>query len=262
MSDQDILLVERGPVTVLTLNRPEKLNALNRALGLRLISTLMDVGFAPDVRVVVIKGTGRSFCAGDDVSGNRVPDPAYDRSDPVTAGRLGHYWQFQRTIRLVPRPVIAQVHGHCFGAGMDLALASDYAVASDTAKFSVVFIKRAIAAGTVMLPRHVGLKRATELLFEGDAFTAGEALELGLVTRVCPESELEASVMSLAEKLAAGPTRVVGFLKHGLNQAYFPGLEDELQDMAFLQQFATKTEDSAEARTAWQEGRKPVFVGR
>ena len=261
MSEEGILLVERGPITVLTLNRPEKLNALNRDLGLQFINTLLDVGFDPSVRAVVIRGTGRSFCAGDDVSGSSPPDPKYDRSDPIAAGRLGHYWQLQRAIRIVPRPVIARIHGHCFGAGMDMMLASDYAVAAESAAFSVIFIRRAIAAGVVMLPRHVGMKRATEMLFEGGVLTANRALELGLVTRVCPEAELDSEVMTLAGKLAGGPTRTLGLIKHGLNRAYFPALEDELQDMAFLQQFASKTDDSAEARSAWREGRTPTFVG-
>ncbi len=260
--EQDVLLVDKGPVTTLTLNRPEKLNALNRQLGTTFIQTMMEVGFDPAVRAIVIRGSGRSFCAGDDVSGTSPVDPAYDRSDPIAAGRLGHYWQLQRTIRLVPRPVIVRVHGHCMGAGMDMMLSSDYAVAADTAIFAVVFIKRAIAAGTVMLPRYVGMKRATEMLFEGETINAHQALELGLVTKVVPEPQLDAEVSALAEKLANSATRTIGLIKHGLNQAYFPALEDELQDMAFLQQFASRTEDSAEAKSAWRERRKPVFAGR
>ena len=259
---ENVLLIDRGPIATLTLNRPERLNALNRQLGLGFINAMMELGFASDVRAIVIRGAGRAFCAGDDVSGTSAPDPAYDRSDPVTAGRLGHYWQLQRTIRLVPRPVVVRVHGVCMGAGMDMVLASDYAVAADTATFGVVFIKRAIAAGTVMLPRHVGLKRATQMLFEGEVITAMQALDLGLVTAVCSEAELDNETVGLAQKLAAGPTRVIGLMKHGLNQAYFPGLEDELQNMAFLQQFASKTDDSAEAKSAWRERRQPVFAGR
>jgi enoyl-CoA hydratase/carnithine racemase len=262
LTEKDVLLVDKGPITTLTLNRPEKLNALNRELGTTFIRTLNEVGFDPEVRAIVIRGAGRSFCAGDDVSGTSPVDETYDRSDPISAGRLGHYWQLQRAIRLVPRPVIVRVHGNCMGAGMDMMLSSDYAVAADTAVFAVIFIKRAIAAGTVMLPRYVGMKRATEMLFEGETITAHQAHELGLVTKVCTEAELDAEVATLAEKLASGPTRVIGLMKHGLNQAYFPELEDELQDMSFLQQFASKTEDSAEAKAAWRERRKPAFIGR
>ena len=96
---------------------------------------------------------------------------------------------------------------------------------------------------------------------KGETITAAEALDLGLVTRVCADIELDAEVATLAQKLAMGATRTLGLIKHGLNRAYFPALEDELQDMAFLQQFATKSDDSAEARSAWREGRKPTFVG-
>ncbi len=148
------------------------------------------------------------------------------------------------------------------GAEIDRRSWRDYSIASDTPVFGAVFIKQAITAGTVMSPRHLGLKRATEMLFEGEVISAEEAFALGLVSRVCKESELDAEVSKLAEKLAAGATRTIGLIKHSLNRAYFPALKDELQVMASLQQIATKSDHSVEARASSRQHRKPVIAGR
>jgi enoyl-CoA hydratase/carnithine racemase len=257
----DSLLVERGPITRLTLNRPEKLNALNRELGDRLIDTLTAEGLRPEVRVLVIAGAGRAFCAGDDISGGSASNSTVDRSEPLTYATLTHYYRFQHALRRVPKPVIAQVHGYCLGAGMDIVLGADYAVVDAEAKLGLVFAKRAIAAGMVLLPRYVGLKHATRLLFEADTFSAAEALELGLISCVAEPGELEGSVNELASRLAEGPTRVYGYIKEGLNRAYFAGLEDDLRFMGMMQSFASRTQDAGEARTAWRERRQTAFRG-
>ena len=191
----------------------------------------------------------------------RPPGEVLDRSDPLTSANTGHYWQFQRALRRVPRPVIAQIHDHCLGAGMEIALGADYAVADSAATLGAVFVKRAIAAGMVLLPRHVGLKQATRLLFEGEHLPANEALALGLISTVAAPGQLAAEVNALAERLAQGPTRTYGLIKEGLNRAYFPTIEEDLRLEAFMQSFATRTQDSAEARSAWRERRTPQFVG-
>jgi 2-(1,2-epoxy-1,2-dihydrophenyl)acetyl-CoA isomerase len=261
VSEAEPLLIEHGAITRLTLNRPEKLNALNRDLGDRLIHALETEGVQPDVKVIVIAGAGRSFCAGDDVSGNRPPGEGSDRTDPLVYANTSHYYRVQRALRRVPRPVIAQIHGHCLGAGMELALGADYAVADSQAALGVVFVKRAIAAGMILLPKHVGLKQATRLLYEGEHLTADEALALGLISRVSPPGRLQGDVDALAERLARGPTRTYGLIKEGLNRAYFPNIEEDLRLEAFMQNFATRTQDSAEARAAWRERRTPNFIG-
>ncbi|MGI8551489.1 MAG: enoyl-CoA hydratase/isomerase family protein [Dehalococcoidia bacterium] len=218
MIQTESLLLERGPIARLTLNRPEKLNALNHELGWRLIETLEAEGFKPDVRVIVIAGDGRSFCAGDDVSGVR-PQEAFDRSEPLTYATLSHYYQFQRALRRVPKPVIVQVHGHCLGAGMDLVLGADYAIVDTNASLGLVFVKRAFAAGMVLLPRHVGLKQATRLLYEGETFSPGEALAMGLVSKVSEPGQLAADVDALAGKLAQAPTRTSGYIYKGRTES-------------------------------------------
>lgn len=257
----DVLKVETGPITRLILNRPEKLNALNRELGNALVEALLREGLRPEVRVLVIAGAGRAFCAGDDISGSDAPD-GYDRSEPLTYATLTHYYRLLYVLRRVPKPVIAQVHGFCLGAGTDIVLGSDYAVVDPDAKLGLVFVKRAFAAGMVLLPRHVGLKQATRLLFEGDMISPHEALALGLISKVAEPGKLEVEVQELASRLAAGPTRTYGLIKEGLNRAFFPELEEQLRFMAFMQNFATRTNDAAEARTAWRERRTPTFVGR
>jgi 2-(1,2-epoxy-1,2-dihydrophenyl)acetyl-CoA isomerase len=255
------LLIDRGPVTRLTLNRPDKLNALNRELGNHLIEALETEGLRKDVRVLVIAGAGRGFCAGDDISGESSSADGADRSDPITYATLTHYYRFQHALRRVPKPVIAQIHGYCLGAGMDIVLGADYAVVDAEAKLGLVFAKRAIAAGMVLLPRYVGLKRATKLLFEADMFSAQEALELGLISRISKPGQLADDVAELAGRLAEGPTRVYGYIKEGLNRAYFPGLEEELRFMGLMQSFASRTQDATEARTAWRERRATEFRG-
>lgn len=262
MSEQDVLLIDKGPITTLTLNRPEKLNALNRELGTTLAQKLMEVGFDPAVRAIVIRGAGRAFCAGDDISGPSPGQEPYDRSDPLSATHFGGYWRLQHVIRLIPRPVILRAHGYTMGAGMDMLLAADYCIAAEDTTMAVLFIKRGIAAGTVLLPRYVGMKRATEMLFEGETIAAAQALEWGLVNKVVPEAALDTEVQQLAEKLASGPTRVIGLMKHGLNRAYFSSIQDELQDAVFAYQIASKSEDASEARVAWRERRPPDFAGR
>ncbi len=261
MIQTEPLLLEHGPITRLTLNRPEKLNALNRDLGARLIHALESESLHPEVRVIIICGAGRGFCAGDDVSGSQPAVQSIDRTEPLTNATIGHYWQLQRALRRSPRPVIAQIHGYCLGAGMDIALGADYAVADAEATLGLVFAKRAIAAGMVLLPRHVGVKLATSLLYGGTTFSAQQALEMGLISRVSPSGQLERDVAELAEQLASGPTRTYGYIKEGLNRAYWPALEEELRLEAFMQSFASRTQDAAEVRAAWRERRPPQFVG-
>ncbi len=258
-----MLTVERGPITRITLNRPEKLNALNRELGNLLIEALETEGFKPDVRVLVIAGAGRAFCAGDDIgAGSASPPTGHDPADPLTYAASSHYYRFQAALRRVPRPVIAQIHGYCLGAGAEIALGADYAVADSAAEIGLVFVKRAIAAGMVLLPAHVGLKEATRLLFEGGHVSAQDALRLGLISQVSAPGCLDADVNALAERLAAGPTHTYGYIKDGLNRAYLREMDGDLRHMAFMQSFARRTDDAAEARLAWRERREPRFAGK
>ncbi|MGI8553801.1 MAG: enoyl-CoA hydratase/isomerase family protein [Dehalococcoidia bacterium] len=260
MSDP-VIEEQKGAVLTLTLNRPEVLNSLNRDLGGRLLAAIEQAGWSDSVRVIVLRGAGRAFCAGDDLKASR-PDGQARHVKPVEQARTGPYYNIVRAIRRAPKPVITRVHGYAFGAGCDLVLASDIAVAADTAQLGLVFIKRAIVGGTNLIGRHVGMKEATRLLFTGDALSGSEALRHGLVTEVVPERELDAHVDAWAARMAEQPTEVLGYIKSGINRSLWPDLDAGLEYQAFMQVFATHTLDRDEGKRAFLEKRPAVYSGR
>lgn len=261
----EILLVEKsGSICTLTLNRPQSLNALNRDLGLALIGALNECAEDDDVRAIVIQGAGRAFCAGDDIrSGRRAAEAGEPRPrrDLVTSVRSGHYFNFPHAFRSNPKPILARVHGYAYGAGMDLTLASDMAIAADDAKIAAVFVRSGIIGGTAQLPRYVRLKKAMEMLLCGEPIEAPEAVELGLINYAVPADELDDVVAEWAEKLANGPTRIMSHIK----LAAYRGLDMSLQDAVMLGAAATgeagRTEDGQEGRSAFLEKRQPSFTG-
>lgn len=264
MTNEPVLLVEKnGPICTLTLNRPQALNALNRELGPALIAALGDCAEDEDVRAIVVAGAGRAFCAGDDIRGGRLPDGTpRPRRDLVTSVRSGHYFNFAQAFRSNPKPIIARVHGYAYGAGMDLLLASDLAIAADDAKIAAVFVRSGIIGGTAQLPRYVHLKKAMEMLLLGEPIDAPQAVELGLINYAVPADELDDVVAEWAQKLASSPTRILSHIK----LATYRGLDMSLQDAVVLAAAATgeagRTEDGQEGRSAFLEKRQPVFTGR
>ncbi len=264
MSSEDVLLVEKqGPICSLTLNRPSVLNAINRELGRRLMQALDDCAEDDDVRVVVLAGAGRAFCAGDDIKASRQPVPAMParRRDVIENVRGGQYFRMAGAFRSCPKPIIAKVHGLAYGAGMDLVLASDMAIAADDARIAAVFVKSGIAGGTAQLPRFVGLKKAMELLLTGEPIDAPRAVELGILNYAVPAADLDATVQRWAEKLAAGPTRIMSMIK----LATYRGLDMSFQDSVMLAAVATsevgRMDDAREGREAFAEKRPPLFTG-
>jgi enoyl-CoA hydratase/carnithine racemase len=238
------LLVEEGPVTWLTLNRPERHNAIDTALGDELVEVVTRVGRTPSVKVVVLRGAGRSFCSGDDVSegaGGRIPD--YPWENPYHAphveafGVQRHgYFQLQSLLRRIPQAVICQVQGYCMGSGFDLVLAADFAIADPETKF------RFVINATAFLPRYVGLKHSMRLLFSEGFTSAQEAAGLGLITAVAQAGQLEADVRQLAERLAdAGEQRYgyMGVVKESVNRALYSTLDEDLR----MQLLATRLSD-------------------
>ena len=265
MATDQVLLVEKaGPICTLTLNRPQSLNALNRELGMALISALGDCAEDDDVRVIVLAGSGRAFCAGDDIrSGRSVKEgQPRPRRDLVTSVRSGHYFNFPEAFRSNPKPIIARVHGYAYGAGMDLLLASDMAIAADDAKIAAVFVRSGIIGGTAQLPRYVPLKKAMEMLFLGEPLDAPRAVELGLLNYAVPADDLDDAIAEWAGKLASSPTRILSHIK----LATYRGLDMSLRDAVVLAAAATgeasRTEDGQEGRSAFLQKRQPEFVGR
>ncbi|MFJ3497647.1 enoyl-CoA hydratase/isomerase family protein [Streptomyces sp. NPDC086091] len=249
-------------VTTLTLNRPEALNALTPALRDRLIALLGDASADPDVRAVVLTGTGRGFCAGADLRGSGGGGERV-AGDVARTLRLGA----QRLIGAVldcEKPVIAAVNGTAAGLGAHLALACDLVLATESARFVEVFVRRGLVpdgGGAYLLPRLVGPQRAKELMFFGDTLTAPEAARLGLVNRVVPPGELAATAQAWADRLATGPTRALALTKQLVNASLDSDRATAFAAEAAAQEINLTTSDAHEGLTAFTERRTPRFTG-
>lgn len=248
-------------ILVVTLNRPEKLNALNRATFDDLKGVLETVAEDDEIKVVVLTGEGRGFCAGGDRD-----HPAWGTDDNLDRQRFIREAQnITRMVYDLPQPVIAAVNGVAAGAGLDLALACDLRIASEEARFGEVFSRAGVMpdmGGTFFLPRLVGLGKAMEMILLGDILDAREAERVGLVNRVVPAAELMVETLALAGRLAKGPSRAYRLSKwavhRGLEQHLEAALENELHGQTQL----LATHDAREAATAFAEKREPVFEGR
>lgn len=228
MSD-DELLIDAGRITRLTLNRPERHNALSTHLGDQLIAAFESAGRDPSVKAIILSGAGRSFCSGDDVT-----DGGYHDAEIEAVSLERHpYFQLMRVIRRVPKPVIVQVHGYCLGSAMDLLLASDFAVAAEDAQLGMLFGARGIGpTGMVFLSRYVGLKQLNDLLFSAELMSGSDARRLGLVTDSVPADELEETTNALAERVAEMGEQsynYFGLMKDAINRMVFPTLEDDIR---------------------------------
>jgi enoyl-CoA hydratase/carnithine racemase len=248
-----------GIVTI-TLNRPEKKNAINTVMWDELLVTFREIEGADADRVVVITGAGGAFCSGADLSG----------ADPEAEPR--HQWHQMRhvgsvalALQRLPQPVIAKVGGVAAGAGCNLALGCDLIVASDEARFSEIFARRGLSidfGGSWVLPRLIGLHRAKELALFADIISAKEAEAMGLVNRVVPAGDLDAFVASWASRLAAGPPIALAQTKRLLNNSFEVSLEQALEDEGWAQSVNFGTADTAEAMQAFLQKREPKFRGR
>lgn len=259
-----VLRETRGAVAILTLNRPEKLNALNYALVDRLVELLDSIEQAPEVRAVILTGAGdRAFSAGADIA---------EFSESVRQGPEAAVRAFVRRgqsmtarIEAFPKPVIAAVNGIAFGGGCEITEAAHLAVASDRASFAKPEINIGIPptfGGTQRLPRLAGRKRALELLLTGDPFSPQRACELGLVNRVVPHENLLPSALDLAGRILrhspVTASRILTAVTRGLNATISEGLEIESEQFARM----VPTHDIREALDAWIARRPPEYQGR
>ena len=256
----ETLLVDRAPngVVTLTLNRPEKKNAMNAAMFNELLAVFREIDASTTDRVLVITGAGDAFCSGADL-GERGSDTRH------SLARLHWVADIALAFHRIPKPIIAKVNGVAVGAGMNLALACDLIVASDTARFSEIFARRGLSidfGGSWLLPRLIGMHRAKELAFFADIISAKEAAELGLVNRVLPPSQLDAFVTDWAERLAAGPPIALSLTKRLLTNSFSVTMDEALEAEGMAQSVNTSTEDTAEAIRAFLEKREPRFKGR
>jgi 2-(1,2-epoxy-1,2-dihydrophenyl)acetyl-CoA isomerase len=246
-------------VLTIALNRPEAYNAFTRELQAELYEALTGEAGAPDVRAVVVTGTGKAFCSGQDI-----------REFRALSGSIGDaleetYHPNVRALRALEKPVIAAVNGAAAGAGLSLAAACDVRVASDAAVFVPGFVGIGLvpdSGGTWFLHRLLGFARAFEWMSSNRRLSAEEALDWGLVSEVIPAESFEARVAELAATWAALPTRAVAATKRLFDRAYSASLEEQLALEASEQGTATETEDFREGVAAFLEKRPPSFSGR
>lgn len=250
-----------GQVSYLTLNRPEVLNALTPGQRDRLIELFASASADPDVRAVVLTGTGRGFCAGADLRG--APAAAAP-GDVARTIRLGA----QRLIAAVldcEKPVIAAVNGTAAGIGAHLAFACDLVLAGESARFIEVFVRRGLVpdgGGAYLLTRLLGPQRAKELMFFGDALGAADAERLGLVNRVVPDQELDKAAREWAIRLATGPTRALALTKQLVNASLDSDRATAFAAEAAAQEINMTTADAQEGVASFVERRSPEYHGR
>jgi 2-(1,2-epoxy-1,2-dihydrophenyl)acetyl-CoA isomerase len=256
---QDLLVSQEGNVLQLILNRPDALNAFTPDMMEGLLEALEHAKSNPDVRAILLRGSGRSFCAGGDVKG-------MGKAEPVQVyEHIGHLNQVVKTMTDLPVPIIAAIHGYAAGAGVCLALACDLIVAADTSKFVMSFSKIGLISdggGLYFLPRTIGLYRAKELLFTAEPIDAQTAQNWGMVNRVYPEQELFEQAMQFAQKIANGPSRAYGMIKSIANRALLEDLAGILEIERTTQAMMVTTQDHKEGVQAFLEKRSPKYVGR
>lgn len=258
---KSFLYEERCAVALITLNRPDRLNSLTFEVYRELTDTLAALRSRPDLRVVVITGRGRGFCSGGDVE--EIIGELFNRDMRGLLEFTRMTCELIRNIRTLNKPVIASLNGTVAGAGAVIALACDLRIAADTAKIAFLFVKVGLSGADMgagfLLPKIVGLSKATEMLYTGDFINAGEAAKIGLYNKVVSASELEAETMSVAEKLAAGPAFAMGMTKAALNRELDMSLEMALDAEAEAQAICMLNPDFREAYQAFKEKRAPEF---
>jgi enoyl-CoA hydratase/carnithine racemase len=268
MSYESIMYDVEDRIGTITLNRPERMNTFGDTLLPEWADAVRRAQEDDDVRVVVVTGAGRAFCAGADLKASgergdvlRAELNAGERRNSLryTVHRVAHALEY------LDKPYIAAVNGAAVGAGMDMASMADIRIASDQARFGMSYVNVGLIpgdGGAWLLPRIVGTQKALELIWSGELFNAQEALEMGYVLRVVPHEDLMAETREYALKLAAGPPIAMQLAKRlvyrGLNQDFMEGLEQAQAAMTIVQ----STADSKEGPAAFREKRAPNFEGR
>jgi enoyl-CoA hydratase/carnithine racemase len=258
-TDEHRVRLERdGAVGTIVLDRPKKLNALYPEMILRFVDLIEQVRRDNSIRALVVRGEGRAFCAGDDLS----PEDRFKYGAPDLQTRLKTgFPRIVLDLLTLRKPVVGIVQGYAVGAGLDVALACDFRFSDVKAKYGAVYVNRGLGGGsTYLLPRFVGLGRATEMLLLGRMVEMEEAKTLGLVTEVLPLEDLNKRAYELAHKLAKGPTQAYGAIKNARNQGL--GLDPvkgfEAQILANVELMFHK--DAREGPRAFRQGREPDFT--
>lgn len=257
-TQETVLYSLEGGIARITLNRPERKNAIDDPTWTVLLGILAEVRMHPDVRVVILTGAGRDFCSGADVA------KSVHQEHPIP--RLRRIGDVAQAIFELPMPVIARVDGVAAGAGCNMALACDFVLASDRARFTEIFSKRGLSidfGGSWLLPRIVGLQQAKRLALLAEMVSAAEALEMGLVTEVAAEDCLDELVEDYASRLAALPPIALMQTKRLLNEGVDSTLRDAIANESAAQAVNFATEDAPAAFRAFlDKAGAPVYTGR
>jgi 2-(1,2-epoxy-1,2-dihydrophenyl)acetyl-CoA isomerase len=261
----DLLEDVKDGVARLTMNRPDRLNALSRDMLDAMLEALPRLAADPSVGVVVVTGAGRAFCSGGDVKAMAEGREAEGETLETRAHALRSRMEVSRWLHEMPKPTIAMIRGAAAGAGLSMALACDLRVASDSAKLGTAFARVGYSGdfgGSWFLTQLVGTARARELYYTAELLDARRALDLGMVNRVVADASLEDETMALAQRIAAGPRIALAYMKRNMNAAESGTLKDSLDLEAWHHTRTGLTEDHKEAARAFVEKRAPAFKGR
>ena len=255
-----IALKIEDSIAYITLNRPEVFNSFNREMALLMQETLDNCANDANVRAIVITGSGKAFCAGQDLKEVTTPElnPGFRKILEE------HYNPIVERIRMIDKPVIAAVNGVAAGAGANIALACDIVVASENAAFIQAFSKIGLvpdSAGTFFLPRLIGFQKASALMMLGDKVGAKEAYEMGMIYKFYPVALFDEEVQNLAVTLSKMPTHALALTKKLLNKSMMNNLQEQLALESDLQIDASSSNDYQEGVNAFMEKRTPEFKG-
>lgn len=267
MATEHLLAERRDGVLYLTLNQPDKLNALSDQMVAGLLEELGRASHDAEVRCVVVSGAGRGFCSGGDVSRMRARNEGGGAELTVEQrmAQLRRSEEVSLLLHELPKPTIAAINGAAAGAGLSIALACDIRIAADSSRLITAFARVGFSGdfgGSWLMTRLVGPARAKELYFLADPISAEQALALGLVNRVVPAAALTAEAEALAKRLASGPAIAYGYMKANINAALTADFRTLLDREAVGQTLTGRTEDHKEAVKAFLEKRQPTFRGR
>lgn len=265
----DLLFDVKNQIATITLNRPEAYNAFSDEMITEWIKALETVRDSDDIRVVIVKGNGKSFCAGGDIKAMQEGDGFFRSEEDISSTGLARKNSLWKKIQRIPllleeidKPVIAQVHGFAMGAGLDMALMCDIRITAKSTKISESYINVAIVpgdGGAYYLPKLIGIDQALDMFWTARVLTADEAKEKGVVTFVVEDDELEAYTLNYAKELASRPATTLQFIKRAVYQSQRMDLRSALDYISSQMAIVTELDDFKEGVSAVVEKRKPIF---